>query len=244
MRRRHVRLCVLGLVSVIAWAGALAAQKKVDYGRPRYPHLAQAPKSAAEALPIVRGLVRTTGGRTPLGLVQPGQRVIIFAGPTLWLERNYVIMDAMIQAFRERQVDAVFVLRALKGDWVSTGPGFDTQKYGWAEGIRWIEGFSRPDEVKAWLRSENPKLYTALFGTGPEAIGRPPSEFEDVVEDPSRGAEPTKRPEGAVSVLPETRKKIAANPNIVVWIRIRNSWTSTRNRSTPCSPGRAVGQVC
>ena len=97
--------------------------------------------------------------------------MVIFTEPSAWLEPNYYVLKALVQAFKERQVDALFVLPKLKNDWVTEGEGYDAAAFGWSEGMNFINGFSKPDEARAWLRKKNPELWEQLFGPGANPYG-------------------------------------------------------------------------
>src|SRR5262249_17721842 len=151
-----------------------------------------------EALPVARNLVRQTAGRTPLGRVERGQKVVIFATNTAWLEPNFNILKAIVLAFKERQIEALFVLPQLKQDWVQDGPGYDPAGLGGSEAGGWINGFSRPDEAKAWLRKKNPQLWGKLFAPGANPYG---------LQKEASGAMPA----GASPVTDKIKKAVAAD---------------------------------
>ena len=128
------------VVAASATLGAAMQQGGAKYGPAMYPVPPKPPKTIDEALPVARNLVRMTAGRSPLGWVKSGQRAVIFTEPDAWLEGNYIVLKAMAQAFKERQVEVLFVLPPLKQDWIQVGPTYDVDAFGWSEAVNWING--------------------------------------------------------------------------------------------------------
>lgn len=199
--KSKLRIVAWAMVATVAFG---AAMQNAKYPPPLYPVPPEPPQSVAAALPFARKLVRLTAGRTPLGWVKSGQRAVIFTESSAWLEPNYYTLKAMAQAFRERQVAVLFVLPELKQDWVQIGPSYDTDAFGWSEAVNWIEGFSRPEEARAWLRKKNPQLWEKLFAPGANPYGIP-KEVAGVM------------PKGATTVPDRIKKAIASDPNFTVW---------------------------
>ena len=193
------------VIGILAATLALsAAYEAGKYPPPAYPTPPTPPKTVDEALPVARNLVRQTAGRTPLGRVERGQKAVIFTTNTAWLEPNYNVLKAMVVAFKERQIDVLFVLPQLKQDWVQEGPGYDPAAFGWSEAVGWINGFSRPDEAKEWLRKKNPTLWEKLYAPGANPYG---------IRKEASGAMPA----GASPVTDKTKKAIASDPAFTVW---------------------------
>lgn len=165
-------------VCVIAALAALSAAGDGGYPAPRYPIPPTPPVSVAEALPAARKLVRQTTGRTPLGGVKSGERAVIFASSGAWRPPNLVLLRALAKAFKERGVDVVFVLPSPPAE---DRPRAETDApgRGYLEAVRWIEGLSRPDEAKNWLRRQNPALYETLFGPKARSSGAPSEDDPD-----------------------------------------------------------------
>jgi hypothetical protein len=154
-----------------------------------------------EALPAARKLVRQTGGRTPLGAVNPKERAVIFVSARAWQPPNLLVLQALAQAFKERSVDVLFVLRPQPT--TTRTAATDSEANGYLEEVNWIPGMSRPDEAKAWLRQQNPTLYKTLF----EKESRPGGSSAGEDEAPAR------MPQPKVGQVPQLKD----DPNFITW---------------------------
>ena len=93
-------MIIFGLVSLMIAVTSPTAQEKGRYPAPRFPSYMKPPKSIEDVMPFARAAVRQTGGRTPLGLVEKGQTVAIFAEPLA----EEMILQAIKRAYEERGV--------------------------------------------------------------------------------------------------------------------------------------------
>ena len=78
---RWIAVCLTVLILGGCGAGdESAGQTETGYPEPRFPSYLRKPISVEDAMPYARAAVRQTGGRTPLGQVEPGKTVALFAG--------------------------------------------------------------------------------------------------------------------------------------------------------------------
>ncbi|NIL94784.1 MAG: hypothetical protein GTO71_10200, partial [Woeseiaceae bacterium] len=70
--------------------------------RARFPNYLKAPESIDELMPQARHAVQQKGGRTPLGLADPGDIVLIPIPYTA----DPLVQEAIRRAFAERRVEA------------------------------------------------------------------------------------------------------------------------------------------
>jgi hypothetical protein len=94
---RTAGIGLLGITLLLA-LGLVGAQEKGKYPPPRFPSYVRPPKNIEDVMPFARAAVRQTGGRTPLGLVEKGQTVAIFAEPMA----EEMILQAIKRAYEER----------------------------------------------------------------------------------------------------------------------------------------------
>src|SRR5262245_24138904 len=88
------------LVTLIFPVHFSSAAESKTYLPPRFPSYVRPPKSIEDVMPFARAAVRQTGGRTPLGLVEQGQTVVIFTEPAA----DEMVMQAIKRAYEERGV--------------------------------------------------------------------------------------------------------------------------------------------
>ena len=69
-------------ISLLFAVGLSAAQDKGKYPAPRFPSYLKPPKNIDGIMPYARAVVRQSGGRTPLGLVEKGSTVLIITDST------------------------------------------------------------------------------------------------------------------------------------------------------------------
>src|SRR5437773_69132 len=75
------------------------ADARSQYPAPRYPSYLKTPATLEEVMPYARQAVRQRGGRTPLGQVEPGKRVAMFAGNRGLVDPNPLILQALVEAY-------------------------------------------------------------------------------------------------------------------------------------------------
>src|SRR5258705_3026980 len=83
LRGIAVKKARIGWTALILFSliGLTGAQEKGKYPAPRFPSYVRPPKSIDDVMPFARAAVRQTGGRTPLGLVEQGQKTTVFSQP-------------------------------------------------------------------------------------------------------------------------------------------------------------------
>ena len=143
-----------------------AAESK-NYPPPRFPSYVRPPKSIEDIMPFARAAVRQTGGRTPLGLVEQGQTVAIFAEPAAEemvmqaIKRAYEERGVKIQIVPEHQLLGVSREEALKA--VKANRWF-TSEQGYMEVRAWLlQRFGDAEVPKKWLKERRPDLYKLVF---------------------------------------------------------------------------------
>jgi hypothetical protein len=97
------------------WSPDQMAQRRKDYGLvgpgtskpvppPAFPSYLKKPDSIEQLMPQARAAVRQTGGRTPLGLVEPGKHLLIVVGEVRDSKPNMMVQEAIKRALEERGV--------------------------------------------------------------------------------------------------------------------------------------------
>ncbi len=175
---KHMIAVATALISmVLAYMAGGAEQAK--YPPPRFPSYVRPPKSIEDIMPFARAAVRQTGGRTPLGLVEKGMTVAIFAEPTAEdlilqaIKRAYEERGVKVQIVPEHQLLGVSKEEALKA--IKATRWF-TSEQGYMEIRPWIlQRFADPEVPKKWLKERRPDLYKAMFqkeeeGVSPELV--------------------------------------------------------------------------
>src|SRR5215208_6356095 len=71
---------------------------------PAFPSYLKKPDSIDQLMPQARAAVRQTGGRTPLGLADPGKHVLIVVGEIRDSKPNMMVQEAIKRAYEERGV--------------------------------------------------------------------------------------------------------------------------------------------
>ena len=143
---------------------------------PAFPSYLKKPNSVDELMPQARAASRQTGGRTPLGLVESGQTVLIVVGEVRDAEPNFMVQEAIKRALEERGVKTHVVttwdLVGVSEADVKAARGAVEQST-IADGQRELESFfagtgtmPNPQKGRDWIRKEDPELYNA---TWPEA---------------------------------------------------------------------------
>src|SRR5258706_9210537 len=97
------------------WSPDQMAQRRKDYGLvgpgttrpvppPAFPSYLKKPDSIDALMPQARAAVRQTGGRTPLGLADPGKHVLIVVGEVRDSKPDMMVQEAIKRAYEERGV--------------------------------------------------------------------------------------------------------------------------------------------
>src|ERR671917_2209260 len=97
------------------WSPDQMAQRRKEQGlvgpgttkpvpAPAFPSYLKKPNTVDELMPQARAAARQTGGRTPLGLVEPGQSVMIIVGEVRDAEPNMMVQEAIKRGLEERGV--------------------------------------------------------------------------------------------------------------------------------------------
>src|SRR5205809_8019397 len=94
--------CLIALAFIVSllYPSIGRTAESVKYPAPRFPSYVRPPQAIEDVMPFARAAVRQTGGRTPLGLVEKGQTVAIFAEPMA----EEMILQAIKRAYEERGV--------------------------------------------------------------------------------------------------------------------------------------------
>ena len=176
---RGVVICLSVLIlGGCATGDETAERSETGYPEPRFPSYLKQPGSLEEAMPYARDAVRQTGGRTPLGQVEPGKTVALFAGERSLIGPNPLVLEALVEAYKELDVKALIVLPETEGNSVRVGTGY-TSEDSYMEIDNWINyNFLDKEEPKDWLRQEEPELYSEMY---PEK----PRERQEIKLDPS-----------------------------------------------------------
>ncbi|MBI4481862.1 MAG: hypothetical protein HY652_03115 [Acidobacteria bacterium] len=177
----------LAEILALAWLAALgsvgcsrekSASERV-FPEPRYPAYLKLPRNVEEIMPYARAAVRQTAGRTPLGLVEQGKTVALFAGERGLVEPNPLVLEALVEAYKEVGVKPLVVLPEPQEGAVRLGPGY-TSEDGYMEVGNWVRtNFVDAEEPKTWLRLQTPGLYEKMFPS-------PPRQSRRVPVDPNR----------------------------------------------------------
>src|SRR5687768_15688570 len=160
-------LIIFAMVLLLMAVTSTTAQEKGKYPAPRFPSYVKPPKSIEDVMPFARAAVRQTGGRTPLGLVEKGQTVAIFAEPLAEemilqaIKRAYEERGVKVQIVPEHQLLGVTKEEAVKA--VKANRWF-TSEQGYMEARAWIlQRFGDAEVPKKWLKERRPDLYKAVF---------------------------------------------------------------------------------
>ena len=86
---RSMMVCLMSLVLVSCTGLDETAEKgETSYPEARFPSYLQKPQSIEEIMPYAQSAVRQTGGRTPLGQIEPGKTVALFSGERALVEKG------------------------------------------------------------------------------------------------------------------------------------------------------------
>jgi hypothetical protein len=140
---------------------------------PAFPSYLKRPNSVEELMPQARAAARQTGGRTPLGLLEPGQSVMIIVGEVRDAEPNMMVQEAIKRGLEERGVKVHLV---TTWDLVGTTEADvkavrkAVEQFTIVDGQRELESFfagtgtmPNPQKGRDWIRKEDPDLYNATW---------------------------------------------------------------------------------
>ena len=166
------------------WSPDQMAQRRKEQGlvgpgttkpvpAPAFPSYLKKPNTVDELMPQARAAARQTGGRTPLGLVEPGQSVMIIVGEVRDAEPNMMVQEAIKRGLEERGVKVHLV---TTWDLVGTTEAEvkavrkAVEQFTIADGQRELESFfagtgtmPNPQKGRDWIRKEDPDLYNATW---------------------------------------------------------------------------------
>src|SRR5215831_20284911 len=102
------------------WSPDQMAQRRKEYGLigpgptkpvppPAFPSYLKKPDSIEALMPQARAAVRQTGGRSALGLVEPGKTALIVVGELRDSRPNMMVQEAMRRASEERGVKCIIL---------------------------------------------------------------------------------------------------------------------------------------
>ncbi|HTI85302.1 MAG TPA: hypothetical protein VL966_01740, partial [Alphaproteobacteria bacterium] len=160
------------------WSPDKIAERRKEYGLigpgsskpyppPRFPASLKVPNSIEEMMPGARAAVAQTGGRTPLGYVKRGERVLMVVP----YDANPTVQEAIRRAFTERGAIPITlyeneaagipketVVRFMKARQVFTVGDGQQEPAEW-----FFRSLPDPDKTKAGLKDADPGLYAAMF---------------------------------------------------------------------------------
>ena len=169
------------------WSPDQMAQRRKDFGLvgpgttkpvppPAFPSYLKKPDSIEQLMPQARAAVRQTGGRTPLGLVQPGKHLLIVVGEVRDSRPNMMVQEAIKRALEERGIKCTIltmweVLGFTEQEFLDFRTAVRTYTIG--DGQRELESYFTttgfmPNAQKGrdWVAKQDPDLAKA---TWPEA---------------------------------------------------------------------------
>ena len=161
------------------WSPEQMAQRRKDYGLigpgtskapppPAFPSYLKKPDSIEQLMPQARAAVRQTGGRTPLGLVDPGKTLLIVVGEVRDARPNMMVQEAIKRAMEERGVKTTILtiwdlLGLSEAEYMEFRAGVRTYQIG--DGQRELESYFTttgfmPNAQKGrdWVAKEDPEL--------------------------------------------------------------------------------------
>jgi hypothetical protein len=140
---------------------------------PAFPSYLKRPDSVEQLMPQARAAVRQTGGRTPLGLINPGKTVLIVIGELRDSPPNMMVQEAIKRSLEERGVKAILLtvtelLGLTPAEYDELRAGFRTYTIG--DGQRELEYFftvtglmPNPQKGRDWIRANDPELYNLTW---------------------------------------------------------------------------------
>lgn len=160
------------------WAQAQSAASPA-YPAPRFPSYLRAPDSIDEVMPIARRLVRELKGLQGdgLGIAQSGDVVAVISTA----DSHEVFIEALRRAYAERGVtlrdvpdySLVGLSRGDAEEVLKLAREFTGKDGGRGEMRRWInDRFRNPAEPRAWLKTQLPEDYAAIYPDKPKPEAR------------------------------------------------------------------------
>jgi hypothetical protein len=166
------------------WSPAQMAERRKEYGligpgttkpvpAPAFPSYLKKPDSIEQLMPQARAAVRQTGGRTPLGLVEPGKHLLIVVGEIRDAKPNMMVQAAIKRALEERGVKVTLLttwetLGMSEEDYMEFRTG--VRNYHIGDGQRELESYftttgfmPNAKKGRAWVASKDPELAKATW---------------------------------------------------------------------------------
>ncbi len=166
------------------WSPDQMAQRRKDYGligpgtakpvlAPAFPSYLKKPDSIEALMPQARAAVRQTGGRSALGLIEPGKTALIVVGELRDSKPSMLVQDAIKRAMEERGVKTIILtvwelLGLTEAEYDELRGGVRTYTIG--DGQRELEYFftvtglmPSPQKGRDWVRQQDPVLADAIW---------------------------------------------------------------------------------
>jgi hypothetical protein len=166
------------------WSPDQMAQRRRDFGLigpgttkpvppPAFPSYLKKPDSVDQLMPQARAAVRQTGGRTPLGLADPGKHVLIVVGEIRDSKPDMMVQEAIKRAFEERGIKCTILtvwdaLGLSEREYLEFREGIRTYTIG--DGQRELENFftgtgfmPNPQKGRNWVAQQDPELANATW---------------------------------------------------------------------------------
>jgi len=140
---------------------------------PAFPSYLKKPDSVDQLMPQARAAARQPGGRTPLGLVDPGKHLLIVVGEFRDSKPNMMVQEAIKRAMEERGVKTTVLtawnlLDLTEPEYTELRSGIRT--YTISDGQRELEYFftvtglmPNPQKGRDWIREQDRDLYNATW---------------------------------------------------------------------------------
>lgn len=147
--------------------GLIGPGPQSAYPEPRFPRNLAKPTSIEQIMPNARATVRQTGGRSPLGLAEPGDRVLIVVEHTA----VPMVQDAIVRAYKERGIDAkVLYEHELLGvdkkdlEAIDSAENVFDATDAQQEFAHWFfRAIYDKDKAKAWFKEQDAALHDVMF---------------------------------------------------------------------------------
>jgi len=166
------------------WTPDQMAQRRREYGLigpgatkpvppPAFPSYLKKPDSIEALMPQARAAVRQTGGRSALGLIEPGKTALIVVGELRDSRPDMLVQEAIKRAMEERGVKCIILtvwelLGLTEAEYNEVRRGFRTYTIG--DGQRELETFFtvtglmlNPQKGRDWVRQQDPDLYAVTW---------------------------------------------------------------------------------
>src|SRR5262244_3127459 len=166
------------------WSPDQMAQRRKEYGLigpgptkpvppPAFPSYLKKPDSIEALMPQARAAVRQTGGRSALGLVEPGKTALIIVGELRDSKPDMMVQAAIKRAYEERGVKCTILtvwdlLGLSEQEYLEFREGIRTYAIG--DGQRELESFFTttgfmPNAQKGrdWVAGKDPELARATW---------------------------------------------------------------------------------